>query len=618
MNHKRVFDNGIIVFDGGIGTELYSRGFFINRPFEELNLNAAGDVLAVHEGYIKAGANVITTNTFSISRPQLKKFDIEDKQGELIKAALEIANKARKGTDVKIAFSIGPTGVLIEPLGPTSRKQAKSYFAEIAAAALKHGNFDLYILETFTNISELEDAIEGVRSVDSKTPILASFAPISHQENLIQNFMDRISHREDIQAVGLNCGQGPSDLYKTLKKIAPSITKPIIVQPNAGIPNQLNGRYFYMTSPDYMAKYAKNFVEAGAAGVGGCCGTGPDHIRAIRNAVRMLNSKRIVVARDLSAEKKNAQKNQIGQRPLSERKESYMGQKLKENRKIFSIEVLPPKGPDVEKFLQQLELIDQNKIDFVNVPDGPRASTRISSMHVASLVNRDPRFNLKALPHFTTRDRNLIALQSDLLGAYVNSVYDVLVVTGDPPKLGNNREATSVYDVDAIGLTYMMNCLNKGVSPKGENLGKPTNFGIGVASNPTAINIELEIQRWKYKCESGADFAVTQPIFDPEAYLRWRESISADSRPHLVGIWPFISFANAEFLAHEVPGVKVPEAILQEMEKTKDNKEEAVKRGIEIALRTMKKLENSCEGFCVNAPLGKVEVALELIKLFRK
>ncbi len=618
MNHNRVFDNGIIVFDGGIGTELYGKGFFINRPFEELNLNSPGDVLAVHEAYIKAGANVITTNTFSISRPQLKKFDIEDKQSEIIKAALEIANKARKGTDVKVAFSIGPTGVLIEPLGPTSRKQVRSYFAEIASCALKQENFDLYILETYTNISELEDAIEGIRSVDSKTPILASFAPIGHQENLIQNFMDRIAHREDIQAVGLNCGQGPSDLYKILKQIGPSLTKPIIIQPNAGIPNQLNGRYFYMTSPDYMAKYAKNFVEAGAAGVGGCCGTGPDHIRAIRNAVRMLNSKHVKAERDLSAEKKDSPKIQITQRPLSERKQSFMGQKLQENRKIFSIEVLPPKGPDVEKFLLQLEQIDQNKIDFVNVPDGPRASTRISSMHVASLVNRNSKFNLKVLPHFTTRDRNLIALQSDLLGAYVNCVYDVLVVTGDPPKLGNNREATSVYDVDAIGLTYMMNCLNKGVSPKGENLGKPTNFGIGVAANPTAINMDLEKQRWAYKCESGADFAVTQPIFDPDSYLRWREETSSNNRPHLVGIWPFISYANAEFLAHEVPGVKVPESVLQEMEKTKDNKDEAIKRGIEIALQTMKKLENSCEGFCVNAPLGKVEVALELIKLFRK
>lgn len=618
MNHKRVFDNGIIVFDGGIGTELYGKGFFINRPFEELNLNSPGDVLAVHEAYIKAGANVITTNTFSISRPQLKKFDIEDKQEALIKSALEIANKARVGTDVKVAFSIGPTGVLIEPLGPTSRKQVRAYFAEIASFALKNGKFDLYILETYTNISELEDAIEGVRSVDSKTPILASFAPIGHQENLIQSFMGRIAHREDVQALGLNCGQGPSDLYKILKNIGPSLTKPIIIQPNAGIPNQLNGRYFYMTSPDYMAKYAKNFVEAGAAGVGGCCGTGPDHIRAIRNAVRMLNSKHVKVERDLSVEKKDSPKIQFAQRPLSERKESYMGQKLKEGEKIFSIEVLPPKGPDVEKFLQQLGLIDQNKIDFVNVPDGPRASTRISSMHVASLVNRDSRFNLKVLPHFTTRDRNLIALQSDLLGAYVNCVYDVLVVTGDPPKLGNNREATSVYDVDAIGLTYMMNCLNKGVSPKGENLGKPTNFGIGVAANPTAINMELEVQRWSYKCESGADFAVTQPIFDPDSYLRWREKTSSNSRPHLIGIWPFISYANAEFLAHEVPGVKVPESVLQEMEKTKDNKEEAIKRGIEIALQTMKKLENSCEGFCVNAPLGKVEVALELIKLFRK
>ena len=616
MNHKDVFDNGIIIFDGGVGTELYERGFFINRPFEELNLNSPADVQAVHESYIDAGAQVITTNTFSITKPQLKKFDIEDKQAELIEAAIKIANKARGNrTQIKIGLSIGPTGVLIEPLGPTSRDEAQGFFAEVAKNAKKVGGFDLYILETFSNVPELEDAIKGIRSVDKDTPLLASLAATSQQATLIEDFVERIATRDDVQAIGLNCAQGPSDLYTILKKIAPLVDKPIVVQPNAGVPNQINGRYFYMTSPDYLAKYAKNFVEAGAAGVGGCCGTGPAHIRAIRNAVQMLNAKRVHVMGD--KKKDLQQKTRPPSRTLDQRKDSKIGAKLKAGEKIYSIEVLPPKGPNLDKFLNQLKMIEDKGVEFVNVPDGPRASTRISSLHIASYVNRDDKRKLKIIPHFTTRDRNLIALQSDLLGAAINSIHDILIVTGDPPKLGNNREATAIYDVDAIGLTYMIDCLNRGVSPNGENLGQATNFSIGVASNPTAPNLDLEIQRWQYKCESGADFTVTQPIFNPDAYLMWRDKIAKHSRPHVVGIWPLVSLRNAEFLANEVPGISVPASVLEEMAKAGDNSEDAIKRGTEIAFKSMERLNKECEGFCVSAPLGKVEVALELLTNFK-
>lgn len=608
-----MFDNGIIIFDGGIGTELYERGFYINRPFEELNLNAPADVQAVHEAYIEAGAKVLTTNTFSITRPQLKKFDIEDKQKTLIDAAIAIANKARgDNSAIKVGLSVGPTGVLIEPLGPTSREEAREYFAEVARAATSN-SFDLYILETYTNISELEDAIEGIRSVDKKRRILASVAANSQQKTFIEDFLMRICTREDIQAVGLNCAQGPSDLYTILKKIAPLVSKPIIVQPNAGVPNHVNGRYFYMTSPDYLAKYAKRFVEAGALGVGGCCGMGPQHIRAIKNSVQMLNSQRVEVMQQNTAPL--SQKERSPSRPWEDRKESRMGEKLRSGKKVYSIEVVPPKGPDLVKFLTNLSLIENAGVDFINVPDGPRASTRIGSLHLAAYVNRDPTRKIKILPHFTTRDRNLIALQSDLLGAYINEVRDVLIVTGDPPKLGNNREATAIYDIDSIGLTYMIDCLNRGVSPSGDNLGQSTNFGIGVATNPTAINMDLEVQRWKYKCESGADFAITQPIFDADSFFRWKDKTEKTSKPHIVGIWPLVSLRNAEFLANEVPGIHVPQYILDEMAKANDNPEEAIKRGLEIAHKTMQKLYGSCEGFCISAPLNKVEVALELLKL---
>jgi methionine synthase I (cobalamin-dependent)/5,10-methylenetetrahydrofolate reductase len=599
----------ILIFDGAVGTELYERGFYINRPFEELNLQSPGDVLAVHRSYIEAGAQVITTNTFSITRPQLRKFDIEHLQDSLLQAALKIAAQAAQGTDVRVGLSLGPVGVLVEPLGPMALDEVRDEYERVARLACDGGNpFDLYILETFSNLSELGSAVDGIRRVDPDRPLLASLSYKAGETLLLREFARFLGDRPDVSALGLNCSEGPSEILTGLRTLAGLTDKPIVVQPNAGIPRQINGRYFYMTSPDYMAKYAKRFVEAGASGVGGCCGTGPDHIRAIRSSVRMANARlaktelpQIEITGDII-------------RPdLSARQQSKVGQKLTAGQKILSIELNPPKGTDLEPFYRQLEQVEKAGLEFVNVPDGARASTRVSSLHLAAAVRNSGRSKLTVIPHFTTRDRNLIALQADLLGAYVNGVHDVLLVTGDPPKLGNNREATGVYDIDSIGLTHLVDSLNRGRSPNGDSLNRGTGFGIGVASNPTASNLELELKRWRYKCDMGADFAVTQPIYDPESYLKWRELIGEHQRPHLVGIWPFVSLRNAEFMANEVPGVKVPTWALEEMAKAGDDREESIKRGVGIARRVMDRLGPECQGFCVSAPLGKVEVALQLV-----
>ncbi len=607
-----MFENHLWVFDGAIGTELYERGFYINRPFEELNLSHPSDVQAVHEAYIAAGAECLTTNTFSVTRPQLKKFDIADKQSALIQAGLEIANRAReKKPEVKIGFSLGPTGVPIEPLGPTSHESAQEFFSEAVRCAHK-SQYDFYILETFSNLAELEDAIIGIRKVDALRPILASVTAHSSQSDFIPDFVKRIGERADVQALGLNCSQGPSDLLTLLKRMRPLTTKPIIIQPNAGVPNHVNGRYFYMTSPDYLGKYAKRFIEAGAQGVGGCCGTGPLHIQAVRAALHM-ESARVLKGAQFSHITLVSSPTKPPSPDWEKRSQSHIGELLRSGKKVHSVELLPPKGTDVEKFLKQLDQLEAAGIPLANVPDGARASTRISSLHLAALANRSSR-KLRVFPHLTTRDRNLIALQSDLLGAFVNGVKDVLVITGDPPKLGNNRDATAVYDIDSIGLTYLMDCLNRGQSPSGDSLGQGTGFGIGVASNPTAVNMELELKRFRYKCESGADFAVSQPIFDPESFFRWREALKDSWRPHLVGIWPLISMRNAEFLANEVPGILVPKNILEEMAKAENDPVEATKRGIDIAQRNMAALSSSCEGFCVSAPLGKVDVALKVFE----
>ncbi len=617
---ENLFKSGCVVFDGGIATELYERGFYINRPFEELNTSHPRDVIAVHESYIDAGAMAITTNSFSLTLPQLEKYDIKHRQSELLNAAISLASQAakNKGQGTKIGVSFGPLGVLIEPLGRTSKDEVRDEYQNLANFAQLTPTFDFYNLETFSNLDELECAIEGIRRVDQVRPILASITVVHSEDLQIQQFAQRIGTRTDVQALGMNCSEGPHDLLQSLKVLKPLTEKPIIIQPNAGIPRNINGRYFYMTSPDYMAKFAKRFIEAGAFGVGGCCGTGPDHIRATAQALKMMAARS-------SAEKaldhnvpyaggKIEILEKIAPRSLAARKLSKIGAKLTEGKKVISIELTSPRGTDLQKFIASLDKVKKAGIDFVNVPDGARASTRVSSLHLAAHINSRPELGLTVIPHFTTRDRNLIALQSDLLGASINHIHDVLLVTGDPPKLGNNRDATAVYDIDAIGLTYLVNQLNQGLTTAGDALGSSTHFGIGVASNPTSMNLELEIKRWQYKVESGADFAFTQPIYEADTFRRWKDKIAKQDRPHIVGIWPFISFKNAEFMAHEVPGVFVPDWALEKMSKTQDDPEAAIKMGIEIAATIMRELWNECEGFAISAPLGRTEVALEALK----
>ncbi|NCN27459.1 bifunctional homocysteine S-methyltransferase/methylenetetrahydrofolate reductase [bacterium] len=597
----------VLIFDGAVGTALYDRGFYINRPFEELCLNAPEDVVALHKSYIQAGADVITTNSFSATKIQLKKYDIENQQQLLISSAIELANKAREGSSAKIAFSIGPMGELIEPLGKISLEEVFDEYADIARMVQASESIDCYILETFGYMAEMERAIEGIRSVDKTTPILASLTVLSTSSRRFKAFADRIGKNPMVQALGLNCSEGPSGLFTCLRHLRPLTEKPIIVQPNSGMPRNINGRYFYMTSPDYLAKYAKRYVEAGANGVGGCCGTNEHHIAAIRQALLMTNVQQSTIQMGEELKAANAER-----RPLRQRVPSNIGQALCAGEKVITVELSPPKGIEIEKFEEKVQTIKKAGVRFINVPDGARASTKASSLHIASYYAHK-NCGISILPHFTTRDRNLIALQSDLLGAHLNGVRDLLLVTGDPPKLGNNKDASAVYDLDSIGLTRLVDCLNKGLSPLGGELGSSTDYGIGVASNPTAMNMELEVKRWNFKCEMGADFAVTQPVYDPESYLKWRELTAANSRPHIVGIWPFISLRNAEFMANEVPGVTVPQWALDEMEKAGDDKEEAIKRGVEIAQRVISALDAHCEGFAISAPLGKVDVALRAL-----
>lgn len=603
-----MFDEGIVIFDGGIGTTLYDRGFYINRPFEELNLSAPDSVLQMHRDFVDAGANVITTNTFASTQIQLKRFDIEDKQKAIISAAIRLAKEAIHPRECKIAMSLGPLGELLEPLGRVAILDAKKQYRDAIRVGIDSGCVDLILFETFTNLRELEAAIEGAREVDVKVPIIASISVTSSQQTLLESFLINFGSRSDIAAIAFNCAEGPSDLLEVLKQAVPYVSLPVVVRPNSGIPKQINGRYFYMTSPDYLAKFAKRFVEAGASGVGGCCGTGPEHIEAIKRAVGMSGAQK----KSTAAIAKDPELRQKELLSWEKRSASKVGECIRSGEKVVSIELNPPKGTDLSRLFEKIKTIRKAGVRFVNVPDNARANTRISSLHVASAVAHHPDLDVTVIPHFTARDRNLIGLQADMLGASANGVHDILLVTGDPPKLGNNREATGIYDVDSIGMVHVADCLNKGVSPGGESLGSASGFGIGVASNPTAINLLLEKERWQYKVEMGADFAITQPIFDPDTLKRWMDDTKAFHRPHIIGIWPLVSLRNAEFLANEVPGIHVPIDILTKFEAIK-SKEDGIKLGLEIAKDVMEKASSYCNGYCISAPLGKVSVALELI-----
>ena len=597
-----------IVADGGISTSLYDKGFYINRSFEELSLTEAQSVRDVHRGFKRAGAQLLHTNTFGVVEPKLITYGLQDQLEEMIASACQLASEVA-GQEAYVLGSIGPLGKVLEPLGPTSLQEAEDYFTRNVKAFAANQVEGLSFVG-FHDLKELEAGLRAAKAW-SQLPILAS---IGVQENMkttyghsLKEFVELCEGLE-VDVIGL-CGEvGPSGMLTALEKIRPLTKKPLMLLPNAGLPRFVNDQYIYLCNPDYMGKFAKRFVQAGADIVGGHCGVHEQHIQAITNALRMTQSLKPkshpipISIRDVVDEP---------QKPLEVGKRCELGRCLDSGEKVVSVELLPPHGVDFSKFLQHCQALQEGGVRFVNIPDGARAMARMSSLQLAAYVKSH--FDLEPIPHFTTRDRNLIGLQSDLLGSHVNGVRNILVVTGDPPKLGNCPGATAVYDVDAIGLSHVIHRMNQGLDLGGSSFGRPTEFLIGVALNPTAANRELEIQRFRYKIEAGADFAITQPIYCLDAYKSFFAELGPVDIPIIMGIWPLVSLRNAEFLKNEVPGVDVPDWVIEEMRKVNGDKEEALRVGKQIAIDTMKAATDLVAGFQVSAPFNRVEVALEAI-----
>ncbi|MCB0412430.1 MAG: homocysteine S-methyltransferase family protein, partial [Bdellovibrionales bacterium] len=486
--------NSPIVCDGGMGTSLYDKGFYINRSFEELSLIAPEAVREVSRGFKKAGVILLRTNTFAATKPRLQDYNIEDRLEEILKASVKLTREVA-GDEAYTLGVMGPLGLILEPLGPTSHQEAQDLFFEVARVLDEEG-VDGFNLLSFHDLAELESALIAIRSA-SKKPILAH---VGVQENRKTSYghslpeFVSLCEKYDVEVLGLSGDVGPSGMLTCLEILRPLTDRPISLLPNAGLPRFVNGQYIYLCNPDYMGKFAKRFVQAGANLVGGHSGVNEDHIRAISNSLRMTQnlhqSSKLdeVFARiipPVSDEPKEAV-------PLEKR--SRLGDYLKSGKTVLTVEINSPRGLEFGRFLKHCGELEKGGVQFVNIPDGARASARMSSTHLSSYVSRE--FNIEPIPHFTTRDRNLLGLQSDLLGAHVNGVRNILAVTGDPPKLGNCPGATGVYDVDAIGLTHILNRMNRGLDLGGTSFGTPTEFVLGVALNPTASNQELELKRF--------------------------------------------------------------------------------------------------------------------------
>jgi homocysteine S-methyltransferase len=613
-NFRELLDSdSVYVFDGAVGTRLYDKGIYINRSYDELNLLSPDLVREVHEEYVKAGADIIETNSFGATRFKLQPYGLESKLREINIAAARLAREAA-GTKAMVAGAIGPLGLRIEPFGPTSFDEAKEMFKEQVEALLE-GGVDLFVLETFSELSVIEQAIRAVREL-CDLPIVAQMTIQMDGKTTFGTTPEIFTASLDewgADVIGLNCGMGPNHVLNALEKMRQVTRKRLSAQPNAGLPRDVQGRQFYMGSPEYMATFAKRFVQAGAKFVGGCCGTTPTHIKLIADAIRSISPRQTQVF--LKGESvRVAELTPVDVQVVPPEDRSRWSAKIARGEFVTSVEVLPPKGCDAEKTLDSIRLLKTAGVDGVNIPDGPRAQTRMSAQATAVLVERE--IGIEAVLHYCCRDRNLLGMMSDLLGAAALGLHNLLIITGDPPKMGPYPDATAVFDIDAIGLTNMVNKLNHGLDLGNNPIGQPTAFSIGVGVNPGAVNLEEEIRRFEWKVEAGAEYAITQPVFDTEQLRSFLKKISHVKIPIVAGIWPLVSFRNAEFLHNEVPGVNVTPEILERMRVASDKgKEEAREEGIAIARESLLEVRDIIAGVQVSAPFGNVKYALQVFEV---
>jgi methionine synthase / methylenetetrahydrofolate reductase(NADPH) len=593
------------VFDGAMGTMLYGRGVFVNVCYDELSLRQPDLVRDIHREYVKAGAEVLETNTFGANPIKLAHYGLSGETEKINAAAAALAREAA-GARAAVLGAMGPLGVRLEPYGETGIEDARAAFGRQAAGLLE-GGVDGFILETFSDVSEVEAAVRAIRDL-SDLPIVAQMTigtdGRTHYGTEPSVFGPRLEAM-GVDVIGVNCSVGPAGVLETVEKLARVVSLPISAQPNAGLPREVEDRKIYMASPEYMGTYAKWIVEAGARFVGGCCGTTPEHIREIAKFVQSVSPRHH--APQAAAPLPPAALTPV---PMAER--SRLAAKLAAGGFVATVEIVPPKGVNPQPMFEQCRQLKAAGVDAVNVPDGPRAQSRMGALLSGLMIQRE--VGIEAVVHYACRDRNLLGMLSDLLGAAASGLNNLLIVTGDPPKMGPYPDATAVFDIDAIGLTNLVARLNRGLDPGGNPLGDRTRFLIAVGANPTAADRERELRRFAWKVEAGAELAITQPVFDLAQLDRFLKDVEQYRIPVVAGIWPLVSLRNAEFLANEVPGVSVPDSVLDRMRRASaKGKEAALQEGVCIAREMLAEVRSRVRGVQIAAPMGRVPVALEVI-----
>lgn len=600
--------NQAFLFDGGVATQLYEKGVFINRSFDEVNLSQPDLIANIHRQYIQAGAQVVTTNTWGANRIKLRNYGLDASLNAINLRGAQIAREIA-GDTVWVAGCLGPLGVRIEPWGPTSFDEAREFFLE-QARPLREGGVDLFVLEGFADLNEIHQAIRAVKSLGDY-PVVAMMSTNDDGQTLYGTEPEWFVRKLDewgADVVGVNGGNGPAPLLELAKRLKSATHKPLILKPNAGLPRQVDGRLIYMASPEYMGEFARQALLQEVRILGGCSGTTPQHIRAMAGAVRQgaafrggENNRSVAVSEQSSAANNS---------PTPVAPASQWSRGIANGKFVISVELLPPKGLDTDKLIERSAQCLRAGVDAINIPDGPRASARMSALAAACLIEQ--KVGIETVLHYACRDRNILGIQSDLIGAAGLGLKNILCVTGDPPKLGPYPTATAVFDIDAIGLVNMASRLNSGFDLGGTSIGRATGFSIGVGANPVAPDLQKEFERFRYKVEAGAQWAITQPVFDSQSLMRFLDFSSKFNIPVIAGIWPLMSLRNAEFMANEVPGVYVPSQVLERMRACKTTEDQR-KEGLQIAAELIAEIKRSVQGLQISAPLGQVELALALI-----
>jgi methionine synthase I (cobalamin-dependent)/5,10-methylenetetrahydrofolate reductase len=623
---NRLFAGGTVLCDGAMGTMLYARGIFINRCYDELNLSQPELVREIHAEYLQAGAEVIETNTFGGNAFRLEMHGLKDKVREInvagVKLARECVNQIREkqASEAFVAAAIGPLGVRLEPLGKVGLDEARGAFAEQIRALVEGGpgvGADLLVIETMTSLAEAEQAILAARSVAPAVPVVVMMT-VDEEGNCLDGSSAETAAIKltewGADAVGCNCSAGPATVLSVIERMRPVTSKPLAAMPNAGIPRAVEGRTIYLTSPEYMASFTRKLVKAGASIVGGCCGTTPSYTRAMKSSLRALEAMDggvQVMELGRADSSKAAIKAASKVEPPALAQRSKIGAMVAAEEFVTMVEIVPPKGINCTKEIDGAEMLHRLGVDAINVPDSPRASARMSAQSLCVQIQQH--VGIETILHYTCRDRNVLSIQSDLLGASSIGLKNILCLTGDPPKLGNYPNATAVFDVDAIGLVNVVHNLNYGLDIGKNSIGESTGFTISVAANPGVQDMDQEVRRFAFKVEAGAEFAITQPVFDLRVLEEFLRRIEGFRIPVIAGIWPLTSLRNAEFMKNDLR-VSMPEGIMARMAAV-TSPDAARAEGVKIAQEMLAEARPMVQGVQVSAPFGRYSVAADVLGL---